>query len=308
MRRRQPVSLLAKSRRRGLIVYGNCQADAIALALGRDPVVTSIFDVRYCRSFNHPTEGMMTFPEDVVRRCAILCEQHDRETFPKRDLLPDDCVTVKFPSVDCNALWPFNCVNPYNAPELPVFPYGRFAYGDRVIVAAVDRGMTGSEALEYYLEGWETYKIDLDRLLKLEAARLAARDSHCDVKMADAIVERFRKERLFWTVNHPTTVLLRELIEKLLSCCGVAYPVIEDADMDATLQMHFPPAGPLGIIGVPIHPKVAEHFQLEWYDPGERYCLWDGSAYSYREYFKAMIDHAFSMKARPELLAPTQVR
>jgi hypothetical protein len=282
---------------RPLIVYGNCQADAITLALRKDAVVQNLYDVSYYRSFDHPTEGTIALEERVVRNCSLLCEQHDRQAFPLQEMLPAHCVTVKFPAVDLNVLWPFNCVNPYNAPEPPTFPFGRFAYGDRAIVNAIDRGMSADDVLDYYLNRWDDYKVDLDRLLKLEQARLAARDARCDVQIADFVLSRFRKERLFWTINHPTTVLIREVIDRLLHACGKAQPALEDADMENTLAAHFPPAGPLGVVGVPIHPKVAEHLELEWYDPNERYHSWDGKTYSYVEYFEGMIRTAFEIRA-----------
>lgn len=292
---------------RPLIVYGNCQADAITLALRKDAAVSNLYDVSYYRSFDHPTEGAMPLDDAVVARCSLLCEQQDWQPFGRHDVLPADCVTVKFPSADLNVLWPFNCVNPYNAPEPPAFPFGRYAYGDRAIINAIDRGMGPDDVLEYYLNGWDDYKVDLGRLLKLEQARLAARDARCDVKIGEFVLARFRKERLFWTINHPTTVLIREVIERLLHACGKVQPALEDADMEATLAAHFPPAGPLGVVGVPIHPKVAEHLELEWYDPNERYRSWDGQTYSYVEYVEGMIRSAFEVRAAGTA-APTLVQ
>ena len=48
---------------------------------------------------------------------------------------------------------------------------------------------------------------------------------------------------------------------------------------------------------VPIHPKIAEHFALECYDPNEKFRAADGTLYSYTEYFSAMIRHSLDVKA-----------
>lgn len=278
-----------------LIVYGNCQAEAITSTLGVDPVVSTLYRVAYYRSFEHPTEPHK-FNYRATARCNLLWEQHDPKAFPQRDLLDEGCLVVRFPSVDLNLLWPFNMVNPYNAPEPPTFPFGRYAYGDRVIVNAINRGMSEDDILDYYLNRWDDYKIDLDRLLQLETARVQSRDAHCDVRIGEFVLHNFRKQRLFWTVNHPTSAMLAELIERLLTASDAAHPALQDADIATTLSRYFGAAGPLGVVGVPVHPKVAEHFKLEWYDSNERYRNWDGETYSYVEYLQGLIRHSMRMR------------
>lgn len=290
-----------------LILYGNCQADAMTSTLRADAVVPNFYGIYYFRSFDHPTEGATSFDERVTRRCGLLWEQHDPQAYPQAQLLPANAVVVRFPAADLNLLWPFNCVNPFNAPEPPTFPFGRYAYGDRIISQAIERGMNADDILDYYLNGWDDYKIDLDRLLQLETARIKARDARCEVKIGDFVLERFRKQRLFWTVNHPTSVLLAELIERLLHASERAQPALKDAEVAQTLREKFRPEGPLGVVGVPIHPKIAEHFELEWYDPNERYHSWDGKTYSYVEYYEGMIRQA--LRVRQEgTAAPTRVQ
>lgn len=292
---------------RSLIVYGNCQGDAITSTLQADPIVPRLFDVAYCRSFDHPVEGQMLFDEQIARACALLWEQHDPLQFPKADALPADALRLRFPATDCNLFWPFHCVNKYDRPEPPVYPFGRFPYGDRVIIAAIDRGMSAEEILDYYLNGWDDYKIDLDRLFELETARMKARDTRCDVKIADYVLKHLRTQRLFLTTNHPTSILLAELIERLLHASDSVQPALQDADIAETLAANFPATGPLSVVGVPIHPRIAEHFGLEWYNRNELYRSWSGRAYSYVEYFEEMIRHALRIREEGTA-APTPAR
>lgn len=292
--------------REPLIVYGNCQAEAMTSTLALDPLVSSLYGVTYYRSFEHPVDPHQ-FTYDRGQKCNLLWEQHDPKRFPQSDVLAPSCLVVRFPSVDLNLLWPFNCVNPYNAPEPPLFPFGRYPYGDRVIINAINRGMTEDEILDYYLTGWDEYKIDLDRLLQLETARIQTREAHCDVRISDFVLEKFRVRRLFWTVNHPTSEMLAELMDRLLRASDLAQPALQDADVARTLASYFGTSGPLGVVSVPVHPKIAEHFGLQWYDPDERYRSWDGSACSYIEYFRGMIRHAFRIM-REGGAAPTQAQ
>lgn len=277
--------------RRSLLVYGNCQAEALAVILGRDPTVTSLYEVRYVKSFG--VEAGHVASEAVVK-CAIFLEQHDRAPFPHGDSLPGDCTKIRFPSIDCNVLWPFNAVNPYD----DVFPAGRFPYGDRVIIEQIDAGRSAKEILDYYLNDWSDYKVDLGRLLKLEIARFAARDAKCDVTMGAYLYERFTFERPLWTANHPTLGFLRVLLQRIVALAARTDERLGAADIGRTAEASFvlSPRGPLGVISVPVHPKVAEYFELAWYDPREHYRLADGTAYSYKGYFKQMIAHSIAKK------------
>jgi len=279
-----------------VIVYGNCQAEAVCVALQKDPLASKLLSIVYSSSFDNPNGMGAEVADEDIADCVLLYEQHDPRTFPYRDRLPENCYIVEFPAVDLNLLWPFNCVNPYNAPDPPVFPFGRFPYGDRVIVAAIDQDVPPDEILDYYLNGWDQYKPDLDRLLALESARLDARDTPCDIRMAPYVMENFRKHRLFWAINHPANTLLEEIVERLLNECGRINPTLADADIASTLATYFGPYGPLGAVSIPIHPRVAEHFSLEWYNLNDKFRSWDGALYSYTEYFDAMIRESYAVK------------
>jgi hypothetical protein len=281
-----------------LIVYGNCQAEAISTIFRKDPVTEECFRVLYLRGFDHPSDGRDELRSEDVRDCAVLWEQHDPRPFPHRDALPGDCLTVKFPALDFNLLWPFNCSNPCDEPEPPVFPFGRFPYGDRIIIESIGKGMAPKKILNYYLTGWKHYGMDLDRLLQVESARLAARDAHCDVKMSGFVMENFRRQRLFWSNNHPTSALLRELIHRLLAVSAPREPLLEDLDLDATISYRFSPEGPLGVVSVPVHPKIAEHFGLTWYDAAARHQSFGGVVYSATQYFETMIREAISFREK----------
>lgn len=292
---------------RTLIVYGNCQAQAVTAVLEKDPIASSLFRVVYVRSYDHPTDSAQDVASEDVASCALLFEQHDRRAFPHRELLPADAKVIKFPSIDLSVLWPFNSVNPYSVPEPPDFPFGRFPYGDRVVLNCIDSGMGVEKTLEYYFTAWDSYAPDLRRLFEVEAARIKARDARCDVKMGDLVLSLFGKKRMFWTVNHPTPVILTELIERLIHAAGVVNPVLSDVDVEATMQTHFGPRGPLGIVNIPVHPKVAEFYGLDWYDYNEPNQNFDLTQYTYEEYFRAFAAHADAMRRAGTLtLEPVQ--
>jgi hypothetical protein len=273
-----------------VIIYGNCQAEAIVAVLQRNPMLSQLFRFVYVRSFVHPSDAPAELPPEDLADCVLIAEQHDPRPFPYRDRLPADVAAVTFPSVDCNLLWPFNTPNLYDAPEPPEFPFGRFPYGDRIIAGCIQKGMSASEILEYYMDGWDDYKLDMARLRQLEMARMQARDAHCTVKMSEYVFDNIPKRRLYWTSNHPAPVLLTELTVRLVRACFNENAQIEaQADIQGTIAAFFGPRGPLGVIGVPIHPRVAEFLELEWYDPKERLPYYGDRTMTYRQYFQNLI-------------------
>ena len=283
---------------RTIVVYGNCQAEALANIIKKDILVQSRFRVIYYPDYETPGQARETLTPQELNASALLFSQHGPDPFPYLDQLPKECLIVRFPSVDLNLLWPFNCVNPYNRPKPPEFDWGPFPYGDRIILECVEKDMARDEILEYYLTGWPRYKPDLNR-----RARLETRDGHCDLKMAPWVMEHFRNRRLFWTVNHPTQIVLREVLQRLIHASASVDPHLQDADLEETQRVYFPAGEQLSIANIPIHPSLAEELQLEWYNPHQSFEVF-GKVYSYEEYFRRMIDYCVSERAAAAITAP----
>jgi len=275
-----------------LIVHGNCQTEALHAIFQTIPFLAERFEIGLSSSFNADLPNQPT-PEDAAR-CALLFEQHDRNAYPLRDILPSSCTIVTFPSVDCNLLWPWNATNPCNAPEPPTFPHGRFPYGDSILNRCVDEGLSVDAIVKYYFKRlWEEQPPPMERLLSLERARLEAREKHCDVKMADYFFDRFRDTRLHWSANHPTTLILCELILRLLR---TVLPEAEDMERsELVYRVRLLLGEPLGQIGVPIHPEVARALSLRWYRERATYPYY-GSEYTMEAYVRSFADYAMQRK------------
>lgn len=279
-----------------VVIYGNCQADAATTILARVPGFTERYRAVFFPSYDHPTQKADAIPKADLAACAMLFEQHDQFGMAQRALLPPDVPTVKFPAIDFNLLWPFNCINPYNAPDTKD-PLGPFPYGDRIILRCLQQGMSAEETFDYYVTQWEDYKVDLHRLAALETARIALRDSRSDVKLGSLVLERFHDDRLFWTVNHPVAELLAEFTTRLLTTAFANQAWVNELDTLTTIVGYFSPRGPLGSIGVPIHPGIANYLGLKWYGADDLYRASDGRMRSYEEYFHEMIAHSVAGRA-----------
>lgn len=278
---------------RTVVIYGNCQAAALASILNADPSMTTRYRVCYFASFDDRVSAPVNVRIEELEAAAFSFEQYDPTPLPHRDRFPPDCITVTFPSIDCNLLWPLTTANTYNDEPSEAFPWGHFPYGDRVIIECVRRGLNVSEVLQCYQSESRAQLPNLERFEKLERARLLARDKKCDIELTEFIMSNYRNERLFWSVNHPTMRPLREMCHRLNAVIRGREPNYGDT-IDETIDA-LPPQGPLALIRVPVHPLVAEHFGLTWCSPDDVYGIGD-SQLSYDAYFLEMTRYSIGVR------------
>jgi len=216
------------------------------------------------------------------RACAgtgarIFCDQVATESAPERPSgLPDGTAYVTFPRLELGFLWPFSAPNPYDAEgDLGGL---RFPYGDAFVIASLRNGYSSEAILaSCFGIGWSDTWPDLEDGYARERARILALDARCDVKAAPFVLERFRKQPLFAALDAPRHETLRAIVERIAEAAGIAAAPVEPLPDDA-----------LAAIEVPIHPTVAEHFGLTWYDRDARYRN-GRNALTYAQYFERMV-------------------
>lgn len=281
---------------RTMLLYGGCQVETMMEILRKNAVTAGLF--RYVLVRNHALrEGEAPPSERDFSECAILCEQADWYEFPYRERMPQGCKTVRFPSLDSLLMWPFNTRNPYSEPTAEL-PFGRFRYGDRVVIREIDRGRAARDIHAFYLNGWNEYKLDLDRVRELERVRLAKRDARCDVPAADLVLDRLASEQLFRNVDHPNRQLFGTFFERVLAACSAYEPALRHVDVHATIREHLSESEFFNPPAVPVHPEVAKALGLRWYDAEARYPQRAGVEYSYSQYFDEMIRYGIATKAK----------
>lgn len=279
--RRQTGNMAAKPT---MIIHGDAQAEAVALILRRLPQIVAAHDVVYSDSRTPAAVG-----KETLTACSHVFEQHgaQRTPFPN---LARNCKRITFPSLRLKLLWPLAAPNPYNCPE-PGNPVGRFPVGDSFIAACLDRGVPADEIMQYYQAPvWSGTWPNLDALFSEESARLSSIDAKCDVKIGSFVLKNFRKERLFWAIEAPTNRLLSELVYRLLHAAFGPLPEYAREHVESAVSS----VGPRDVMGrfaIPLHPLVARHFNLQWFDASERYAVFEEYV-SFAEYYNGMIQYA----------------
>jgi len=275
-----------------IAVYGDSQAEAVSLVLARLQAVSAEFETFYRPGSGGAESAATRFPVG-----SIVCEQQPGDPSPVRGSAPQNIRRVRFPRLAFNLLWPFNCINPFNKPEPPLYPFGRFPYGDSFIVSCINRGVSADTILQYYsAAGWPPTWPNLDKSFQIESARLSAQDGRSEVKIGSFVLKYFRKKRLFWAANSPANKLLAELVYRLLHAMLGAEQSTQRAEIEDVL-FHFGPRDLLGSMSVPIHPLVARHFGLDWYAADALYAYFGERELTYEQYYSEMIEHALAFKS-----------
>jgi hypothetical protein len=262
---------VAEDGRRTVIISGNCHGRFLRRSLTR--TIGEDYEVVWARHLGK--RGQDEAEDEALRRCAFVLEQtgHLTSDLIGKERLPLDCRVIRFPIVWMNSLWPLNCIDPRNPNNGPD-DRGPFPYGDRMIVQFLEEGASAEQAVDRWFEADPGQWKNLDRFHEINAAKARQLDLEADVKLGAFVLDSFRRERLFVTYNHPSPLMLQHLASVLCEALGYAdaEPILPKANKDG-----------VGLIHVPVHPKVAAHFGLEWFDPEMSY-LYVDEQLSAREY------------------------
>lgn len=278
-----------------LFVTGNVQAAGIVQVLKNVREVASRFDVTY-------VEAASALPKNAPKG-SVLFEQIVEGGKGLATLPAGIAKRMRFPSLTLALLWPFNSVNPYNKPQPPDFPYGRFPYGDSFMQSCLAVDVPRNDILRLYSsDDWSKSWPDLDALFKKESARLTALDATFELGIGSYILKHFRRQRLFLTPQSPTDLLLAELITRLLAAAFPKDAAMASANAPAVISS-LGSRDCLGLFAIPIHPLVARHFELTWVSPHTRYNYFDREQLTGREYYARFLDDAYAngagQKAEP---------
>ncbi|RYF41051.1 MAG: hypothetical protein EOO25_10965 [Comamonadaceae bacterium] len=184
--------------------------------------------------------------------------------------------------------WPFECAEPRGQAE-PGYPWKRYPHGDSVGLQIAQAGLSGPLAVAAYLDLSMREMPDLQERLQRDVDRMHRYDSHCDVKLADFVLDNFRKQHLFWTYCHVSETCIQELA---LRMAAAARPLLGGTQARAAqciaARMGF---GGLGDVQVPIHPVVAATLGLQFCE-AERTYRWYSQQWTFYDYIQRYIGYA----------------
>ncbi|MCR5815217.1 MAG: hypothetical protein K6G15_12110 [Desulfovibrio sp.] len=270
------------------LLHANCQGEALALLLRSHPPFAARFTIKHC--LNYTREALA--PSDLDN-CKLFLYQKlgahfgDLASDVLLAKLPSACQSLQIPNLFFKGYWPFWI----RAPQ-------RIDFADAVLERLIDAGLPAQEIMRIYLSGSHPAFKTVEQTAKESLAQEHSKEVDCQTGCADLLERLWRREALFYTVNHPGPRLIFQVAERLLDL--LALPPLSQS-----LREHY--QHPDRDFFLPIHPLVGEILGLAFTGPKMRYEVF-GKLMTHTEfvagYLACRLNHVTNLAAFLHGLSP----
>ncbi len=261
------------------LVHGNCQALPLVRQLLASPVFARRWDVRVITNYTRER-----IPDEALTACTLFLYQHLGDKWGGLashrllDRLAPGARALQFPNVLFKGYWPFwthrTGVN----------------FADAFLERLIELGLSGPEILRVYLNGNLEAKYDLDAMLAESLAVERAKEDGQAVRTVDFVLERWKREPVFTSVNHPGPALLAHIADGVLRTLDL--PPLTPAQRAAAGPLCCDPE-PERAFHLPVHPQVAAHHGLAFGGPEDRWPVF-GKRLTFARYAACYVDSRLS--------------
>jgi FkbH-like protein len=292
------VELVREARRRlgsrrgkTLVIYGNCQGAMLHGLAERLKGLHDDFEIAVI--LGHVPEDEAKLSDPALENAVMLWEQYDeRASVPMRDQLRErvgaNCPRLIYPSLSMFSLWPFNWPDSRSHPEPPRFPYGRYPYdGDAVGIEVAKEGLRGQAAFDRYMDISRSRLKNLSAQFDRDVEQWRRRDNASDVKMADYLLNTYRKERTFFTWGHVSGSAVKEIAVQLLAKSKSAFGLDASGWENEVRSLQ----DGVDDFWMPIHPDVAAWHKLEFVTNDQALYNIYGNFWTFEQFMQRYIEY-----------------
>lgn len=282
-----------------LIVVGDCQALVLKQALASDAFVCQQYEIHMV-SVEH-LGAHTELPDDVWQRCSVVWLQVGSEFLSTKEDEPDAVSpklnpaarVIRFPAIWLRAIWPNHLWDPlYNDPVA----MAEFPYSDSILIELSKGDLQSGALVDVYEEKTSRVVPRLAKQLERETQLIVARDLRVDVPMGGYILSNFKRHRLFFSYNHPTRMVMRELLQRLITA---TWPQESKEGSElagaAARNEHLKRTDTLHMYDYPVASSIASSLGLQWWSEDDEYLsdVYNGTrtARRFGEYVEAFIEN-----------------
>jgi hypothetical protein len=251
------------------LIHANCQGEPLLDLLGRSPAFAERYDARHYVNFTR-----QAVPGQELASCAVFLHQwldRDWGGLASEALLArlrPGARALCLPNFLFLGYWPFWD----HAPGMD--------FSDFFLNQLLDRGLSRAEILHIYLDA-DLARFHDPRPLVARSLDLERRKAErWDLPCLDWVLERWTREQLFLTVNHPGRELCIQVAQRVLAALGL--PPLAEAELAGF-------ATPFPEFEQPIHPGAAALLGLPFAGPERLYLVY-GARMRFRQYAAHYID------------------
>ena len=267
------------------LIAGGAMANVLTEIVGKLPSLRGRFGLRVIDFATPLWERIAELPPNTLDS-ASFCWIDNHAGLPEdrdamRAVLPDTCRPLTFLTPHLRCLWPLLASDPRSKAEPGRYGDGRYPQGDRLAMSLATANMPDDVVYLMYDMAVENEPLDLDAAFAREIRAMRREEAAADIRIANFIQNNLSSERLFLTPYLPGARLIREVARGILDLPEIR--MVADAaavhkELDAILEGFVP-----WDVELPIHARVARHFDLRWWKPDMRY-RWFNNHRTYRQY------------------------
>ena len=264
-----------------MIVWGNCQAEALIHVLSLVPQSAEAFEIIYQKSYVSAAEQQEQLIQFETADVFIRQTLFEWRNHPLRETLPEKLRVITFPLCYLGAMWPFDSFI-FGNDNVMIASGAPFAFQDGLMARLRTEFPDPEERLARYISLDFPKPPDLRRNSAFDANRLLRSDENHGMTIGHLMLDTFRTERLFHTITHPAPPVVEH----------VAWEVLKALDL--TLLRSDVPKFPdfMGYYQVPVHPRIIDHFGLSYVGPLTEYAFSPTERLTFEQYFRRYIEAA----------------
>ena len=222
-----------------ILIFSNCQGHHIPILLNKINIFTKYFNFTCIVNYIGMNDEQTKDFHKLLNNIDIYIYQpvRDCHTTNSRSILkiiPDNVIKISMPYIYCNWLWLFG----YNIKE------------------SIEISNTLLNDKEYISNSLDKFNIikRMERSLNI----LKEKELNTDIKVADFIINNYKKKRLFHTCNHITKPMIINIIYQVLNilCININEKIDESIDIGIYNQTIFHP----------ISKTIQNILELEYFD------------------------------------------
>ena len=276
-------------------IYSNCQGNPLKSIMETQPSFAAEYDIEHFMitdmfmSLSLQYESFITrlkktdlFIYQKIRSDSMTVDRYEKEGFiPSAikptfytdyiisQLLPDTCKLISFPNLYFEGYHVDNFTVHEQWKSVVKFPSGNKTIKTLIEQSSKKLGESDIDLIIEHLNSPDLFTpLEIDTKCTESIKKLQKKESDCDVKIADLILENFKKYYLFYTPNHPSKFILRDVVGKMLIIAGHEFDPSLVFDIDWFNHSQ-----------IPIYPCVINHYQLNfWGDQEPMYNIRIGSS------------------------------
>lgn len=243
------------------LLIGNCQNHSLIGFLNKNEEFRRTYETKFYanwemieRKDSIPTMELMNADLFIYHPLAPVhgCYSTDPNVEGSiGSLVKEGCLKISHPYVYSSAMWPL-IQQDHN---------GRDWFGSEVIDGLIANGMKLDDILNEYRHN----RIDWQYKSRFEETRsiLKMKESQTDVVITDFLDDRLKDSLLFLTHQHPTSLVLNELANRILSMLGMEGNLPPDDINESRLEdsTYSRPS-----MMFPIHRSAVEYYNLTYAD------------------------------------------